>query len=110
MTRYLGALLLSTACSWLLTPEMRKIALARGIVDRPRGRHIHAEPVPFLGGVAMYAAFLIATVAFGRPDRNTLGIGDRVGRLQAIVIGFFVPEIMRSLTETSQFGSARHKP
>lgn len=43
------------------------------------------------------------------PDRNTLGIGDRVGRLQVIVIGFFVPEMMRSLTETSQFGSARCK-
>ena len=74
MTRYLGALLLSAACSWLLTPEMRKIALARGIVDRPRGRHIHAQPVPFLGGVAMYAAFFVAAVAFGRPDRNTVGL------------------------------------
>ena len=53
---------------------MKRIALARGIVDRPRGRHIHAEPVPFLGGVAMYAAFFITAVAFGRPDRNTLGL------------------------------------
>jgi len=53
---------------------MRKIALARGIVDRPRGRHIHAQPVPFLGGVAMYAAFFVAAVAFGRPDRNTVGL------------------------------------
>ena len=74
MTRYLGALLLSTACSWFLTPEMKRTALARGIVDHPRGRHIHAEPVPFLGGVAMYAAFFITAVAFGRPDRNTLGL------------------------------------
>ncbi|HBK60194.1 MAG TPA: undecaprenyl/decaprenyl-phosphate alpha-N-acetylglucosaminyl 1-phosphate transferase, partial [Firmicutes bacterium] len=68
MTRYLGALILATACSWLVTPHMGRIALSRGIVDRPRGRHIHAEPIPFLGGVAMYVAFFLATVVFGRPD------------------------------------------
>jgi UDP-GlcNAc:undecaprenyl-phosphate GlcNAc-1-phosphate transferase len=53
---------------------MGRIALSRGIVDRPRGRHIHAEPIPFLGGVAMYVAFFLATVVFGRPDRNTIGL------------------------------------
>ncbi len=74
MIRYLGALILSTVCSWLVTPYVGRIALSRGIVDRPRGRHIHDEPIPFLGGVAMYAAFFVSAVVFGRPDRNTIGL------------------------------------
>ena len=48
------------------TPLMRAAALKFGIVDRPDGKLKHQkEPVPYLGGLAVYLAFLIALgVAF----------------------------------------------
>ena len=38
----------------LLTPLMRKVALAKGVLDRPNSAHkSHKKPVPYLGGVAI---------------------------------------------------------
>ena len=38
----------------LLTPLMRKVAIATDVVDRPNSNHkSHKEPVPYLGGVAI---------------------------------------------------------
>src|SRR5262245_32151914 len=44
--------------SWLLTPVVRRIALRAGAVQKPRARDVHTEPVPRLGGLAIYAAFV----------------------------------------------------
>lgn len=49
--------------AWL-TPRMREAALRFGIVDRPDGRlKNQREPVPYLGGVAIYLSFLLALAA-----------------------------------------------
>ena len=38
----------------LLTPLMRKVALVKGVLDRPNSAHkSHKKPVPYLGGVAI---------------------------------------------------------
>jgi len=56
--------------AWL-TPLMREAGLRFGIVDRPDGRlKTHREPVPYLGGLGIYLAFLLAlafTVDFSEP-------------------------------------------
>jgi UDP-GlcNAc:undecaprenyl-phosphate GlcNAc-1-phosphate transferase len=48
---------------WLLavgiTPLVIRFAHATGILDRPRGRKQHPEPVPLLGGVALALAMVI---------------------------------------------------
>ena len=38
----------------LMIPFIKKIAIQVGAVDIPRGRHIHKEPTPKLGGVAIW--------------------------------------------------------
>jgi len=44
----------------LLTPLMRKIALAQGVLDRPNSAHkSHKNPVPYLGGVAIIIGVVI---------------------------------------------------
>jgi|GEM_PF-197754 len=48
----------------ILTPIFRKVAERLNILDRPAGRKIHPEPVPYLGGVAIYLSFVIPMVAF----------------------------------------------
>ncbi|MDK1020949.1 MAG: MraY family glycosyltransferase [Candidatus Hydrogenedentes bacterium] len=42
-----------------LTGLMRVLALRWGIVDQPGDRKMHSEPVPLLGGVAIYLTFNI---------------------------------------------------
>lgn len=42
-----------------ITPIMRRVAIANGIVDRPNeARKVHKQPVAYLGGVAVFAGIL----------------------------------------------------
>jgi UDP-GlcNAc:undecaprenyl-phosphate GlcNAc-1-phosphate transferase len=46
----------------LLTPLMRKIALAQGVLDHPNSAHkSHKNPVPYLGGVAIIIGVVIVS-------------------------------------------------
>jgi UDP-GlcNAc:undecaprenyl-phosphate GlcNAc-1-phosphate transferase len=46
----------------LLTPLMRKIAVAQGVLDRPNSAHkSHKNPVPYLGGVAIIIGVVIVS-------------------------------------------------
>jgi UDP-GlcNAc:undecaprenyl-phosphate/decaprenyl-phosphate GlcNAc-1-phosphate transferase len=47
------------------TPVMRLVALRFGVIDRPAARKIHANPVPLLGGAAIYVAFIAVLILFG---------------------------------------------
>ena len=59
----------------LITPRMREAAIRFGIVDRPDGRlKNHREPVPYLGGLAIYLAFLLALALTVRFDERVLGV------------------------------------
>ena len=60
---------LALAISLYATPLMRAAALRFGIVDRPDGRlKKQAQPVPYLGGLAIYLSFLLALTATRRFD------------------------------------------
>jgi UDP-GlcNAc:undecaprenyl-phosphate GlcNAc-1-phosphate transferase len=43
-----------------ITVPVRQFAIRNGIVDRPGPRKIHLEPIPLLGGIAIYAAVIVA--------------------------------------------------
>ncbi|MFL5732542.1 MAG: hypothetical protein ACJ78Q_05015, partial [Chloroflexia bacterium] len=46
--------------SFLLTPVVRRIAIRLGKLDMPgEARRVHSQPVPRLGGLAMFAAFAV---------------------------------------------------
>jgi len=47
------------------TPVARRVALHLGVIDAPGTRKIHGNPVPLLGGVAIYIAFILALLFFG---------------------------------------------
>jgi UDP-GlcNAc:undecaprenyl-phosphate GlcNAc-1-phosphate transferase len=61
------------------TPVMRRIALRLGIIDQPSARKLHVNPVPLLGGVAIYGAFIAAVLLFGNRYRLNELIGILVG-------------------------------
>lgn len=57
---YIYTLLIAAGGSFLLTPIVRKISLAKGFLDRPGGRKIHRGDMPTLGGIAICVSFLAA--------------------------------------------------
>jgi len=60
---YLLAFSLSFALSTALTPLVRRVARRLGQVARPREDRWHTRPTALMGGVAMFTAFSLATVA-----------------------------------------------
>jgi UDP-GlcNAc:undecaprenyl-phosphate/decaprenyl-phosphate GlcNAc-1-phosphate transferase len=79
----MDSLLLIGASALLLaigvTPLMRRLAVQTGTVDRPDARKIHTSPVPYLGGMAIYAAFILVLIFFGDRDYVSQVVGIFVG-------------------------------
>jgi UDP-GlcNAc:undecaprenyl-phosphate GlcNAc-1-phosphate transferase len=46
------------------TPLVRRLALRLGVIDQPGVRKVHLSPIPLLGGLAIYAAFIAALLLF----------------------------------------------
>lgn len=58
-----------------MTPRLRDAAIRFGIVDRPDGRlKTQREPVPYLGGLAVYLGFLLALALTVKFSDHVLGI------------------------------------
>ena len=62
MREYLLVFLVAAAATYLLTVIAREIALRTGAVARVRDRDVHAEPTPYLGGLAMLGGLVAAYV------------------------------------------------
>ncbi len=63
---YLFYFLLAAVLAWLLTPLIKLLAFKFKVVNYP-GTHpkkIHTKPTPLLGGVAVYASFLVALIVY----------------------------------------------
>ncbi len=74
MREYLLVFLVSGVVTYLLTVVAREIALRTGAIAEVRDRDVHAEPIPYLGGLAMLGG-LAAAYAVGRelPFLSTQG-------------------------------------
>lgn len=59
---YLATFVGAIGLSLMLVPAVREYARNREIIDAPGGHKSHRTPVPYLGGVAMVAAFSVAMV------------------------------------------------
>jgi UDP-GlcNAc:undecaprenyl-phosphate/decaprenyl-phosphate GlcNAc-1-phosphate transferase len=62
MSLYWIIYFLALLVSFTLTPVCRALALRRNLVDQPNARKIHQEPVPYLGGLSIFIAFIIASI------------------------------------------------
>ena len=60
MREYLTVFLVAVTVTYLLAVLAREIALRTGAVARVRDRDVHAVPIPYLGGLAMYGGLLAA--------------------------------------------------
>jgi UDP-GlcNAc:undecaprenyl-phosphate GlcNAc-1-phosphate transferase len=70
MATGLFAFFIALFASMVLVVPVRAFALRLGMVDLPGPRKVHRAPIPLLGGLAMYAAVVIAVLlAFQGPAR-----------------------------------------
>ena len=60
MREYLLVFLVALSVTYLLTVVAREIALRTGAVAAVRDRDVHAEPIPYLGGLAMLGGLYAA--------------------------------------------------
>ena len=86
MREYALVFLVAAAVTYLLTVVAREIALRTGAVAAVRDRDVHAEPIPYLGGLAMLGGLVAAyLVARELPFLSTSG-GPFVFRDAGIVL------------------------
>ena len=97
MHEYVLVLLVTAAVTFLLTPLVRRVAVATHAMHAPRARDTHTQPTPLLGGLAMYGGLVAGLIVAGRltslqdPFQNA-GSRTAAGLLLAggllVVVGF----------------------
>src|SRR5215467_13101131 len=66
MGEYVLTLLVAAAVTYLLTPAVRRFAIAVGASHAARDRDVHVVPTPLLGGFAMYAGLAAGLLVASR--------------------------------------------
>lgn len=61
--RYCIVFLISLLSTWWVFKKVLKIAMIKNIVDNPDARKLHRQPVPVLGGIAVFFGILVALIA-----------------------------------------------
>src|SRR5256885_17074971 len=88
MSASLLAFFVALFASLVLAVPVRALALRVGMVDLPGPRKVHMQPIPLLGGLAMFGAVMLAILfAFGGPARSQ-SAGIVVGATLVAVVGF----------------------
>jgi UDP-GlcNAc:undecaprenyl-phosphate/decaprenyl-phosphate GlcNAc-1-phosphate transferase len=97
MREYALVLFVTAAVTYVLTPLVRRVAVATGAMHEPRARDMHKQATPLLGGLAMYGGLVAGLVVAGRlPSLDdpfqTAGSRTAAGLLLAgglvVVVGF----------------------
>ncbi|WP_370289959.1 glycosyltransferase family 4 protein [Nocardioides sp.] len=110
MREYLVVFLVAAAITYLLTVVAREIAVRTGAVAAVRDRDVHAEPIPYLGGIAMlgglFAAFLVARELpfLSRSDPFVFADAQAVLVSGAVVCAVGVVDDIFDLDALSKFG------
>lgn len=71
---YLASFLLALLLSLFFTPIVKKIAIARGCVAKPREDRWHKKETALFGGVAIFLSFVFCYLIFVSLDAQTIGI------------------------------------
>lgn len=95
MAVYFLAALAGCLLTIILTPLVRRLAIKHQAIDQPGDRHIHQQPTPRWGGLAIASGFWLIIIAIWlfRPDK--LIFSDwQLGRLDANLLGVFLGSII----------------
>ncbi|HAE91988.1 UDP-GlcNAc:undecaprenyl-phosphate GlcNAc-1-phosphate transferase [Tissierella praeacuta DSM 18095] len=91
MKNFLPPFFLAVVISYLFTPLVRKLAFKIGAVDIPKDdRRVHKEPMPLMGGLAIFLAVVVVTLIFLPLEKEILAI--LIGGM-VIVIGGIIDDL-----------------
>jgi len=71
----------------LFVPVVGKIANFLGAIDIPNARKVHKKPIPRLGGLGIYAGFLLGYMIFGEQSIQMNAV--LIGSIIIIITGIF---------------------
>ncbi|KPU44620.1 putative undecaprenyl-phosphate N-acetylglucosaminyl 1-phosphate transferase [Oxobacter pfennigii] len=75
MEKHYLMFLTALAVGFITTPLVIKLAVKIGAVDIPRdNRRIHKKPMPLIGGLAIYLAFIVSVFIFMPLNKETVGL------------------------------------
>jgi len=82
----LMSFVLAMVVSFVTTPLVRRLAVKIKAVDVPKdSRRMHKKPIPLIGGLAIFAGFIVATLIFGKLSREMVSI--LIGACIIVAIG-----------------------
>ena len=88
VVKVLAAFLLTGVLSFVLTPYVKRLAHRIGAIDVPKdARRMHKKPIPRLGGLAIYLAFVAVSLIFG--EKNIQNLTILLGSAIIVVLGIF---------------------
>ncbi|MEK6575901.1 MAG: undecaprenyl/decaprenyl-phosphate alpha-N-acetylglucosaminyl 1-phosphate transferase, partial [Chloroflexota bacterium] len=79
MSQFVFIAIAAGLIAFIGTPFTLVVARRIGFVAKPSARKTHVVPVPLMGGVAIWAAFVVSLLIFGR--------GTQFVELVAIIVG-----------------------
>lgn len=84
--KLLAALVVAGLIAYFATPMVKNLAYKVGAIDVPKdNRRMHKTPIPRLGGLAIFIAFLFAVIIFADIDRQMQGI--LLGSIMIVILG-----------------------
>ena len=88
MSAGLLAFLIALFASMVLTVPVRALALRVGMVDLPGPRKVHVQPIPLLGGLAMYGGVMLAIIFAFDGTARAQSVGIVTGATFVAAVGF----------------------
>ena len=88
MTASLLAFFIALIASLTLTVPVRALAMRVGLVDLPGPRKVHVEPIPLLGGLAIYGGVILAIVLVLDGAARAQSAGIVTAATLVAVVGF----------------------
>jgi len=85
MQTYIVAFTIALAVAYFVTPRVKDFAIKVGALDAPDDRKVHTRPIPRMGGLAIYAAFVLAVLASMYVSREIMGL--LVGGTVILIVG-----------------------
>src|ERR1700751_5528819 len=82
------AFFIALFASLMLTVPVRALALRVGMVDLPGPRKVHLQPIPLLGGLAMYGAVMLAILFAFDGSARAQSAGIVTGATLVAAVGF----------------------
>src|SRR5271156_2103713 len=82
------AFFIALFASLMLTVPVRALALRVGMVDLPGPRKVHLQPIPLLGGLAMYAGVMLGILFAFDGAARAQSAGIVTGATLVAVVGF----------------------